>query len=86
MLSGAPQGTTRVIGRSQGYLGLAIRDEAVNCPVNGPDTPAMVTAWHPTPAEIAALDAGAPILVRILGRSHPPIMVMVGDPPQETGG
>ena len=52
MQGGVIQGATRIVGKSQGYLGLAIRDETVNCTVNGPDTPAMVTAWLPTPAEL----------------------------------
>jgi len=39
----------------------------------------MVTAWHPTPKELEALNAGAPVHVRILGREHPPIMVDVGE-------
>lgn len=75
-------GATRVLGKTQGYLGLPIRDERINCAVSGPDTPAMVTAWHPTPAELAALNAGAAVHVRILGTSHPPIMVDVGEVPK----
>lgn len=83
MQSGCPQGTTRVIGKSQGYHGLAIRDETVNCTVNGPATPAMVTSWLPTPAEIADIVAGAPIHVRILGKCHPPIHVFAGTPVED---
>ena len=40
----------------------------------------MTTAWIPTPEEIAAILAGAPIHVRIIGTAHPPIMVTTGDP------
>lgn len=83
MLLGAPAGTTRIVGKSQGYAGLAIRDEKINCTVNGPNTPAMVTAWFPTPAEIEAMHAGAPIHVRIIGNIPPPMMVMVGEVPAE---
>lgn len=74
-------GATRVVGACQGYLGLPIRDEVVNCDVNGPNTPAMVTAWFPTPAELEALNAGAPIHVRILGAVPPPMFVTTGDVP-----
>lgn len=73
-------GATRVVGQSQGYIGLPIRDEVVNCSVNGP-TPAMVTAWFPTPEELAALNAGAPVHVRILGTVPPPMMLMTGEAP-----
>ncbi len=77
----AIEGTTRIVGKSQGYLGLPIRDEVINCTVNGP-TPAMVTAWKPTPAELAALNAGASVHVRILGQMPPPMMVEVGPVPE----
>jgi hypothetical protein len=81
MQSGRIANATRFIGKSQGYHGLAVRDETIK----GDDTPAMVTAWHPTPKELAALNAGASVHVRILGTSHPPIMVCVGDIPRMTG-
>ncbi len=74
-------GATRVVGACQGYLGLPIRDELINCPVNGPNTPAMVTAWFPTPAELEALNAGAPMHITILGVSPPPMFVTTGDVP-----
>lgn len=81
MLIGRIEGATRTIGKSQGYLGLPIRDQTVDCPVNGPGTPEMVTAWLPTPDELAAINAGAAIHVRILGCRHPPIMLEVGPRP-----
>lgn len=85
MLVGRIQGATRTIGKSQRYLGLPLRDETIDCPVNGPLTPSMVTAWIPTPDELAALNAGAAVQVRILGTAHPPIMVDVGEAPDEEG-
>ena len=72
-------GTTRVLGKSQGYLGLPVRDVKVNDSVNGPDTSAMETAWEPTPTELARLNQGASVVVQILGETHPPIMLGVGD-------
>lgn len=80
---GVIEGATRIVGKSQGYRGLPIRDELLNCSVNGPDTPAMVSAWKPTPAELEALNAGASVHVRILGRVPPPMMVTVGPVPEE---
>lgn len=74
-------GCTRVVGKRQGYFGLPLRDETINCAVNGPDTPAMVTAWFPDPAELEALNAGAPVHVRILGNTPPPMFVTTGDVP-----
>lgn len=81
MQIGMVEGATRILGKSQGYLGLPVRDELLNCSVNGEGTPAMTTAWFPTPDEIAAIVAGAPVHVRILGTAHPPIMVEVGATP-----
>ncbi len=81
MIIGRIPGATRVLGKSQGYLGLPIRDEVINEGVNGPGTPAMVTAWEPTPDELDRLAKGAAVHVRILGTAHPPIMVEVGETP-----
>ena len=81
---GRIEGATRVLGKSQGYLGLPVRDVMVNCTVGGEGTPAMETAWLPTPEQIARIVAGAAVHVRILGTSHPPIMVDVGPLPGDT--
>lgn len=75
------ENATRVLGQRQGYLGLWLRDEPVNCSVNG-ETPSMMTAWEPTPDEIAKIVAGAPIYLRVLGTVHPPVMLSVGTPPE----
>lgn len=76
-------GATRVIGKSQGYLGLPLRDEQINCAVNGNATPAMVTAWEPTPDEIRAIINGGTIYLRVLGSQHPPVMIWAEPPAPE---
>lgn len=83
MLIATIEGATHRIGKSQGYLGLPVRLERINCAVNGPDTPSMTTAWHPTPAEIDAIRRGAAIHVTLLGTAHPPITLSVGPEPEE---
>jgi hypothetical protein len=75
-------GCTRVLGKSQGYYGLPIRDEVRNDGVTGPGTPVMVTAWFPTPDELAAINAGAPIHLTVVGTGHPPVMMGVGELPE----
>lgn len=75
-------GATRVLGKSQGYLGLPVRDEVINYKASGHSVPTMTTAWEPTPDELAALNAGAPIHVRLFGDQHPPIMLSVGGVPE----
>lgn len=83
---GRIENATRVIGKGQGYIGLPLRDVRIECTVNGPDTPAMETAWFPTPAELDALKAGAPIILRILGTMHPPVFMYVGEEPADDEG
>lgn len=82
MQIGMIENHTRIIGKSQGYLGLPLRDELINCSVNGEGTPSMTTAWIPTSVELEKLNAGAAIHVRLIGNQHPPIMVEVGNPPE----
>lgn len=78
---GRIRGCTRVIGKAQGYYGLPIRDIVVNDTVTGPETPAMETAWFPSPDELAAINAGAPIILRVCGNGHPPVMLYTGEVP-----
>ena len=33
----------------------------------------FISAWFPTPAELIALNNGAPVYLFIYGRSHPPV-------------
>lgn len=68
---------TRVIGKSQGYLGLPLRDELRNTTVDGPATPCMVTAWEPTPDELERINAGEKIHLVVLGTQHPPVILEV---------
>lgn len=74
-------GCTRVLGKSQGYLGLPVRDTAVIDSASGNKTHAMETAWFPDPKELEALQNGAPVILRILGQGHPPVMIETGEVP-----
>ncbi|ACS41623.1 hypothetical protein [Methylorubrum extorquens] len=75
-------GTTRVLGKAQGYSGLPVKDEPIDMAFDGgvERVNMMVTAWEPTPDELARLNAGAPILLHILGEAHPPVRMEVGEP------
>ena len=74
MISLAIEGTTRRIGKSQGYNGLCIKDF-----IFGDGTPAMMTAWQPTPSEISKIVSGAAIYLTVLGSGHPPVLLEVGE-------
>lgn len=83
MISKMIEGVTRVCGKSQGYGGLAIRDESIDMafPDGVQRVNAMHTSWEPTPDELARLNAGAPVTICILGSNPPPIRVDVGEAP-----
>lgn len=93
-------GFTREMAKNQSeYTTLAIRDDiirnekmAFHC---------MVSAWQPTPDELAALNAGAPIYLSIFNGPYPPdtigvymvknsqfppLRLYVGDVPEIIGG
>lgn len=72
-------GTTRVIGKSQGYLGLPIRDEPIIDQTNDLPVNRMVSAWELTPNEIDRLKKGATIYLSIIGTQHPPVMLEIGE-------
>ncbi len=77
MIPARISGCTRALGAPPGWTpdtsgdccGLPIRDE-----MNG-DMPCMTSAWEPTPAELAALNAGGKVYLRVVGTGHPPVMV-----------
>lgn len=73
MTPGRIRHTTRVLGESQGYLGLPIRDIEYE-----DGTPAMQSAWFPTPKEREAINTGSPIILTLLGTNHPPTLLDVG--------
>lgn len=75
MIINAIEGCTRRIGKDQGYLALPLRDEVID------GVPQMTSSWQPTPSELQALMAGAPIYVTLLGVAHPPILVHIGPLP-----
>jgi hypothetical protein len=88
MLVDRVEGCTRVLGAPKGWTpetsgdchGLPIRDE-----MNG-DVPCMISAWEPTPAELAALNLGAKVMLRLVGTGHPPVALYVSDVPDASAG
>jgi hypothetical protein len=41
----------------------------------------MHSVWFPTPDEMAAIAAGAPVTLCVYGNGHPPVMLGVGNLP-----
>lgn len=71
---------TRIIAETQDeYHALAIRDDVLPC-----GSPCMTSVWEPTPAELAMLNAGGAVVLRILGRSFPPVMLDTHPAPEGT--
>lgn len=73
-----PKGTTRVLGQSQGFLGLPVRDTVLQFG-NGQQCNAIITAWELTPEEIGKIHLGEPLMIRMLCVTPPPMNVYVGD-------
>lgn len=80
MMINAIQGCSRRLGKAQGYHGLPVRDVVFE-----DGTPAMQSSWQPTPSEVAAIRAGAPLILTVLGSSHPPVLIEVGQVPDAGG-
>jgi len=79
MINIAIEGTTRRIGKAQGYLGLAIRDDII------PDYgPVMISAWELTPDEIEQINKGASIHLYVLGTQHAPVRLVIGTLPENS--
>ncbi len=84
MLINRIAGWTRELGKSQGYFGLPVKDGVIIDARNGAETPVMLSAWEPTPGELQALNNGAPVILRVIGSAHPPVMVEVGQAPGDS--
>lgn len=83
------EGATRVLGKSQGYIGLPVRDDLEFDRALGGNVHSMTTAWQPSPEEMALIAAGAPIYLTILCdhpwpkmAGHPPCRMEVGAAPE----
>lgn len=81
MIVGRVKGATKVLGKSQGFLGLPVREDTLLIDTDGSTHKVLVTAWEPTPAEIEKIVQGAPIHLILWGEGHPPVMLEVGDVP-----
>ena len=81
MISAIPPGDrdrTHIIGRSQGYLGLAVNFGTYHDPVQKVETPRLRTAWTPTPDELAKLNAGGSVVFELINIvQHPPCKAWV---------
>lgn len=80
MQIGRISNATRVLGKSQGYIGLPVLDASVPGK-DGTSIRCMSSAWLPNTDEILALNLGAPLIVKLLTKEHPPISVDVGEVP-----
>lgn len=49
----------------------------------GDQRPGFESIWEPTDGERKALANGAPITLRLWGANHPPVNMLVGNPPED---
>ena len=75
MIIGHIEGATRTLlapSDSPEVKPLGIKDV-----VYADGTPAVISAWMPTPEELAALNAGEPVYLAVFGMNMPPAFVGV---------
>lgn len=82
MKIGTPEHVTRTLGEAQGYNPLPVFDTLL--PIEFTDgrkdaLPVMFTVWHPSPEELAALNAGGHIVLGVLGTAHPAVLMQVAN-------
>ena len=70
-----PSDKDATLGLDQSYLPLHIR----RLDLDG--TPCMESLWRPTADELALLNAGAVVSLKMLGTAHPPVKLEVPAPP-----
>lgn len=81
---GTIEGFTTTLGEPKDWneerdgkcMGLPVRMEVIN-----DSLPSLTSAWFPTPEELKNLNLGAPVLLRVIGQQHPPVMLDVGEAP-----
>jgi hypothetical protein len=72
-----------IIGREQGFKGLAVHFTTVFDTGIQQECPCLQTAWTPDAKELALLNAGGNVIVQLLAAQHPPIAVFTGEPPED---
>lgn len=75
------KGFTRELGKAQGFIPLPVKDDITETVGQGPQN-TMTSSWEPTPAELEAINAGAPIYLTVWGTGHPPVALTVGPIPE----
>lgn len=75
------RGFTRILGKQQGYLGLPVRDGF--CEIDGEQYHKITVAFEPMPDEIEKIIAGAPVELTLLCFTPPPMLMGVGELPQD---
>jgi hypothetical protein len=89
MIPGRIPGATRFLGApadwDESRDGICSTLPILDVPGLG-GTNLMYSAWQPTPEELAALNAGSSVLLRVIGTGHPPVWVGVAQPPTEEAG
>lgn len=81
MQIGMIAGHTRILGRSQNYRGLPVKDEIVTDGASGQRVNQMTSVWELNPDELEMLKAGGKIYLSVFGTDHPPVLLNVGPAP-----
>lgn len=79
MLAHKIEGAHVELGREQGFVPLHIRFEVTKDEGTGQMYPSMLAQFMPTAEELADLNAGNPITLRIIGIDWPPVALYTQD-------
>lgn len=87
MKAGKIGGATRNLLAPEGWKeskhgvceGLWVRDATYQTPLPEFTLPLVQSVWIPSDIDIAKIKAGQPILLSVIGHTHPPVSIQVGE-------
>lgn len=77
MIIGRIEGWTHAFGKPEGMTDEQCATLHVRAQRQEDESVTLTSAWFPTPAELAALNAGEPVYLSVFGGGHPPVFVGV---------
>lgn len=85
MIPGRIENATRYLGAPKGWEpdrdGHCAHLAILDVPADSEFPAMMQSVWEPTPDELARIAAGAKVVLVVVGSSHPPVALSVGDIP-----
>jgi NTP pyrophosphatase (non-canonical NTP hydrolase) len=71
---------TRSMGKPAGWKDSECGSLSIHDYVNADNRPGMLSRWELEEGDLDKLQRGAPVWLSVMGTSHPPVCVFIGDP------